>query len=97
MGPYTEVEYNLTLCRPQSRLQNMFHGQPYARVDITTMPELTLSPSQGLRIRPLGNFRRSLLILKVSKEPGTPRHPTHSRRSHRQTPPKAHGMFLEAS
>jgi hypothetical protein len=33
MGPYVGANYNLTLCRLQSRLQHMYHGQPYARVD----------------------------------------------------------------
>ncbi len=32
-GPYAGVDYNLTLCRLQSRLQHMYHGQPNARVD----------------------------------------------------------------
>jgi hypothetical protein len=93
MGPYAGVDYNLTLCR----LQHMYHGQPYDKVDLNTVLESTLSPSQGLRIWPLVYFNFSLLILKVSKEPGSPRHPTHRRCSHRQTPPKAHGRFLEAS
>jgi hypothetical protein len=43
----------MTLCQPQSRLQHMYHGQPYARVDLNLLPELTLSPSQGLHIWPL--------------------------------------------
>jgi hypothetical protein len=43
MGPYAGVDYNLTLCRLQSRLQHMYHGQPYARVDLNSMPEPTLS------------------------------------------------------
>jgi hypothetical protein len=42
LGPYAGVDYNLTLCR----LQHIYHGQPYARVD--------LIPSQGLRISRLG-------------------------------------------
>jgi hypothetical protein len=33
MGPYAEVDYNVTLCPLQSRLQQIYHGQPYARVD----------------------------------------------------------------
>jgi hypothetical protein len=33
LGPYAGVEYNLTLCPLQSRLQHIYHGQPYARVD----------------------------------------------------------------
>ncbi len=45
--------YNLTLCRLQSRLQNIYHGQSYARVDLNPMPESTLSPGQGQRILPL--------------------------------------------
>jgi hypothetical protein len=34
MGPYAEVDYNLTLGPLQIRLQHIFHGQPHA-----TMPE----------------------------------------------------------
>jgi hypothetical protein len=33
MGPYAGVDYNLTFCRRQSRLQHIYHRQPYARVD----------------------------------------------------------------
>jgi hypothetical protein len=47
----------LTITSPyvdlQSRLQHMYQGQPYGRVDIDPMSESTLSPSQGLRIWPL--------------------------------------------
>ncbi len=45
-----EVDYNLTLCRLQSRLHT-YHVQPYARVDLNSI-ESTLSPSRGLRIWP---------------------------------------------
>ncbi len=45
MNPvYVGIDYNLTLCTLQSRLQHIYHGQPYARV--------ALSPSQGLWIWP---------------------------------------------
>ncbi len=44
MGPYAKVDYNLTLCPLQSRLQHIYHGQPYASVDLNPMPESTLSP-----------------------------------------------------
>ncbi len=47
MGPYAGADYNLTLCPLQSRLQHMYHGQPYTRVDLYPMPESTLSPNQG--------------------------------------------------
>ncbi len=33
--------------------QHPYHGQPYARVDLNSVPESTLSPSQGLRLWPL--------------------------------------------
>jgi hypothetical protein len=46
MGPYAGVDYNLTLCP----LQHMYHGRPYARVDLNPLLESTLSSSQGLRI-----------------------------------------------
>jgi hypothetical protein len=39
MGPYSGVDYNLTLCPLQSRLQHIYHGQSYARVDLNPMPE----------------------------------------------------------
>ncbi len=39
----------LTLCRLQSRLQHMYHGQP-------PFPDSTLSPCQGLRIWPRCRF-----------------------------------------
>jgi hypothetical protein len=35
MGPWPELTiYNLTLCLLQSRLQHIYHGQPYASVDL---------------------------------------------------------------
>jgi hypothetical protein len=33
VGPYSGVDYNLTLCPLQSRLQHIYHGKPYTRVD----------------------------------------------------------------
>jgi hypothetical protein len=53
MGPYAGVDKSLTLCPLQSRLQHIYHGQPYVRVDLNTMPESTLSPSQRLWMWPL--------------------------------------------
>ncbi len=43
----------MPLSRFQRRLQHMYHGQPYARVDLNPMHESTLSFIQGLRIWPL--------------------------------------------
>jgi hypothetical protein len=43
MGPYAGVDYNLALCDSQ----HMYHGQPYAGVDLNPMPKSTLSPSQS--------------------------------------------------
>jgi hypothetical protein len=37
MGPYARVDFNLNLCPLQSRLQHIYHGQPYARVDLNPM------------------------------------------------------------
>jgi hypothetical protein len=33
MGSYEVVDYNLTLCPLQSRLQHIYHRQPCARAD----------------------------------------------------------------
>jgi hypothetical protein len=57
MGPYAGVDYNLTLCPLQNLLQHIYHGQPYARIDLNPMPKLTLSPSQGLWIWPQYNYQ----------------------------------------
>jgi len=53
LGPIAEVDYDLTLCPLQSRLQHIYHGQLFTRVDLNPIPESTLSPSQGLWIWPL--------------------------------------------
>ncbi len=52
MGPYAGVDYNFTFYPLQSRLQHIYHGQPFARVELDPMPESTVSPSQGLWIWP---------------------------------------------
>ncbi len=53
-GTLCRVDYNITLCPLQSRLQHIYHGQgqPYAKVDLNPMPESTLSPfGSGLSIQ----------------------------------------------
>jgi hypothetical protein len=47
MGPYAGGDYNLTLCPLQSRLQHIYHGQSYARVDLNPLPELSLALQSG--------------------------------------------------
>jgi hypothetical protein len=47
MGPYAGGGYNLTLCPLQSRIQHIYHGQPYARVDPNPMLESTLALQSG--------------------------------------------------
>jgi hypothetical protein len=47
MGPYAGADYNLTLCPLQSQFQDIYHGQPYARVDLNPMSESTLFPQSG--------------------------------------------------
>ncbi len=56
--PYVGVDHNLTLNPFQSQLQHIYHGQFYVKVDLNSMPESTLSPSQRLWIWPLGRFRK---------------------------------------
>jgi hypothetical protein len=56
MGPYAGVGYNLTVCPLQSRLQHIYHGQPYARVDLNPMPESTLTLCQRRLYPPVRNF-----------------------------------------
>jgi hypothetical protein len=58
MRPYIYAgdDYNLTLCPFQSRLQHIYHGQPYARVDLNPMPESTLSPVTDFGFGPRTGF-----------------------------------------
>jgi hypothetical protein len=53
MGPYAGVDYNLTLCPLQSRLQHIYHGigQPYARADFIPQSENLASDPQNDFIR----------------------------------------------
>jgi hypothetical protein len=44
MGPFGGAGYNLPLCRLQSRLQHIYHGQPYARVDLNPILSQFNSP-----------------------------------------------------
>jgi hypothetical protein len=46
MGPYARADYNVTLCPLLSRLQHIYHGQPYARVDLNPVPESNLTLCQ---------------------------------------------------
>jgi hypothetical protein len=48
MGTCAGVDYNLILC-PLRHIYH-WHWATYARVDLNPMLELTLSPSQGLKI-----------------------------------------------
>jgi hypothetical protein len=50
MGPY---DYNLNLCRLQSRPNTRTMGNPMPESTLSLLPESTLSPSQGLRLWPL--------------------------------------------
>ena len=52
MGPYAGVEYNLTLCRLQNRLQHMHHGQPYAESTLNLCHSRLYPPIQKLQIWP---------------------------------------------
>ncbi len=69
-GTHAGVDYNLTLCPLQSRLQHIYHEkQPYARVDLNPIPESTLLPSQVLWIWPLVSIEipHILSIQRISK------------------------------
>jgi hypothetical protein len=52
MGSYDGVDSNITLCPLQGRLQHIYHGQPYARVDLHLMLESTLSSVRDFGICP---------------------------------------------
>ncbi len=49
MGPFAVVYYNLALSRLQSRLQHIYHGQPYYRVDFILQLGLRIWPLRFLK------------------------------------------------
>ncbi len=64
-----------TLCPLQSRLLHIYHGQPYARVDLYPLPASTLTLCQSRLYAPVEDFRFDLLpCLKV----GSRVHTAHS-------------------
>ncbi len=65
-GTCAGVDYNPTLRPLQSRLQHIYHGQPYARVD--PMPGSTLSPSQGLWIWPVHSAEIQYIIFGTQSQ-----------------------------
>ncbi len=73
-GPYAGVDYNLTLCQLQSRLQHSLRlslretwcmgiGQPYTRVDLYPMAESTKSHSQEFGIWPLLSLYNAAIFI----------------------------------
>jgi hypothetical protein len=64
MGPYAGVNYNLTVSPLQRRLQHIYYGQPFARVDLSPIYQSRLyPPSQGLWIWPLFSKSMSAYVL----------------------------------
>jgi hypothetical protein len=62
MGPYAGVDYNLTLCPLESRLQHTYHGNP--------MPESTLTlpmPESWIWPRVSNDGSRLLIVLFISQ------------------------------
>ncbi len=52
MGPYAGVDYNLTVSPLQRRLQHIYYGQPFARVDfIPQSGTLDLAFVQQVHVR----------------------------------------------
>ncbi len=64
MRPYAGVEYSLTLCPLQSRLQHIYHGQPYAKVDLTLCQCRLYPPVRdfGIGLRNFGEQNRESAI-----------------------------------
>jgi hypothetical protein len=69
MGPYAEVDYNLTLCPLQSRLPHIYHGQPYDRIDLNPNASVDfIPPVRDFRFG-LGQKKRRSCFLPVGVGP----------------------------
>jgi hypothetical protein len=66
MGPYAGVDYNLTLCPIQSRLQHIYHGQPYAKVDFIPQSKLWIWPLGSLKGLQIGLITPSLEFMHTN-------------------------------
>jgi hypothetical protein len=65
MGPYAGADY-ITSPYVHSRVDSI-HGQPYAKVDLSFMPEATLSLSHVLWIWPMAAFDYGLDLDEIFK------------------------------
>jgi hypothetical protein len=67
--PNAGVDYNLTLCPLQSRLQHIYHGKPYARVDFVPRSgtlDLASGDTQGvMRDKKLFSFFSKKIKIEV--------------------------------
>jgi hypothetical protein len=61
VGPYPRVNYNLTFCSLHSRLQHIYHRQPYAGVDLTLCQRRLYPPD-----RDFGSGLCTVLFLQTS-------------------------------
>jgi hypothetical protein len=56
MRPYAGVDYNLTLCPLQSRLQHICHGKPYDLLSSMPITEWTFTLCQSRLYPPVRDF-----------------------------------------
>jgi hypothetical protein len=69
MGPYAKVDYNLTLCPFQIRFQHIYHGQPYARVDLNPYARVDfIFQSWTLDLASVLYFRESIKVEDFSRD-----------------------------
>jgi hypothetical protein len=68
----TCVGYNLTLCPLKSRLQHIYHGHIYARVDLNPMPESTLTLYQSRLYPQVRDFGFGLCLSECCFDLGLP-------------------------
>ncbi len=76
---YVGVDYNFTLCPLQSRLQHIYHGQPYARVDFIPpsgtldLASAELSAMESNRVQLPGSRISATYLYKVALHSPTER------------------------
>jgi hypothetical protein len=73
LWPELPITLSCVHCRVDFNKCTLYNGQPYARVDLSPMPESTLSPSPEVGTINLAPGTSTVVEMKARARPRTPR------------------------